>query len=60
VLSAITAIFIGLPVLSLASDFWFGQPAPHVHVYDHHGEDYDKPWWLDRRDRRGKTEAGTN
>jgi cytochrome c biogenesis protein CcdA len=45
VFAAITVIFIGLPVLSLASNFWLGE-TPQLHVYDHLS-------WLDRRDRRG-------
>ncbi len=53
VLAAIMVIFIGLPVLSLASNFWFGETPPQVHVYDHHNEDYDRLSWLDQRDRRG-------
>jgi hypothetical protein len=50
VLAAITVILIGLPVLSLASDFWFGE-TPQLHVHDHHDEDYDRLSWLARRDR---------
>jgi cytochrome c biogenesis protein CcdA len=42
VLAVITVILIGLPVLSLASDFWFGETAPQLHVYDHHDQDYDR------------------
>jgi hypothetical protein len=53
VLAVITGIFIGLPVLSLASNFWFGETPPQVHVYDHYDEDYDRLSWLNRRDRRG-------
>ena len=39
VLAAFTAIFIGLPVLSVASNFWFGEMPPHVHRYNHYDED---------------------
>jgi hypothetical protein len=42
VFATITVILIGLPVLSLASDFWFGETRPQLHVYDHHDEDYDR------------------
>jgi hypothetical protein len=52
VFATITVILIGLPVLSLASDFWFGE-TPQLHVYDHHAEDSDRLSWLDRRERRG-------
>jgi cytochrome c biogenesis protein CcdA len=52
VLAAITVIFIGLPVLSLASNFWFGETSPQGHVHEHYNEDYDRLSWLDRRDRR--------
>jgi cytochrome c biogenesis protein CcdA len=52
VLAAITVIFIGLPVLSLASNFWFGETLPRVHVHDRHDENYDRLSWLDRRDGR--------
>jgi cytochrome c biogenesis protein CcdA len=41
VLAVITVILIGLPVLSLASNFWFGEMPPQVHVYDRN-EDYDR------------------
>jgi hypothetical protein len=37
VLAAFTAIFIGLPVLSLASNFWFGEMPPQIHRYDEDG-----------------------
>jgi hypothetical protein len=57
VLAAITVMLIGLPVLNLASDFWFGETRPQLHVYDHHDEDYDRLSWLDRRDRRGRPNA---
>jgi cytochrome c biogenesis protein CcdA len=60
VMAAITVIFIGLPVLSLASNFWFGESPPQLHVYDHPDEDYDRPSWLDQRDRRGMTKSGNN
>jgi hypothetical protein len=40
VLAVITVIFIGVPVLSLASNFWFGEPL-QIHVYDH-DQDYDR------------------
>ena len=53
VLAVITAIFIGMPVLSLASNFWFGETPPQLHLYDHYNEDHDRLSWLDRRDRRG-------
>jgi hypothetical protein len=53
VLAVITVTLIGLPVLSLASDFWFGETQPQLHVQDHHDKDYDRLSWLDRRDRRG-------
>ncbi len=53
VLAAITVIFIGLPVLSLASDFWSGETLPQVHIFDHYDEDHDRLSWLDRRDRGG-------
>ena len=53
VVGVITVIFIGLPVLSLASNFWFGEPPPQVHVHDHYDTDYDRLSWLDRRERRG-------
>jgi cytochrome c biogenesis protein CcdA len=53
VFAAITLILIGLPVLSLASDFWFGETLPQLHVYDDPDEDYDGLSWLDRRNRRG-------
>ena len=53
VFAAITTIFIGLPVLSLASNFWFGETPPQVHVFDHYDEDHDRLSWADRRDRRG-------
>jgi hypothetical protein len=33
VLAVITVIFIGVPVLSFASNFWFGE-ALQIHVYD--------------------------
>jgi hypothetical protein len=46
VLAAITLIFIGLPVLNLASNFWFGETAPRLHVR------HDERRGLDRRDRR--------
>ena len=36
VLGAITVIFIGLPVLSLASNFWFGEMPPQAHVHDYY------------------------
>lgn len=32
VLATITLIFIGLPILSLASNFWFGETPPRLHV----------------------------
>ena len=47
VFAAITVIFIGLPVLSLASDFWLGETPPQVHVFDHHDEGYERLSWLD-------------
>jgi hypothetical protein len=50
VLAVVTAIFIGLPVLSLASNFWFGETSPQVHVHDYYDEDHDRLSWLDRRD----------
>ena len=50
VLAVVTAVFIGLPVLSLASNFWFGETSPQVHVHDHYDEDHDRLSWLDRRD----------
>ena len=50
VLAVITVIFIGLPVLSLASNFWFGEPL-QIHVHDH-DEDYDR-LSLDRRNHKG-------
>jgi hypothetical protein len=53
VLVAITVIVIGLPILSLASNFWFGETPPQVHVFDHYDEDPERLSWLDRRDRRG-------
>jgi cytochrome c biogenesis protein CcdA len=53
VLAAIMVILIGLPVLSLASNFWFGEATPQVHVYDHYDDDHDRLSWVDRRDRRG-------
>jgi hypothetical protein len=34
VLAVVTAVFIGLPVLSLASNFWFGEMPPKVQVHD--------------------------
>jgi hypothetical protein len=34
VLAVVTAIFIGLPILSLASNFWFGETTPQIHVHD--------------------------
>lgn len=37
-LAAMTAILIGLPVLSLASNFWFGETQ-----LVHHDEDYGSP-----------------
>jgi hypothetical protein len=52
VFATITAIFIGLPVLNLASHFWFGETRPQIHGYDHSDEDYERLSWLDRRDRR--------
>jgi hypothetical protein len=37
VLAVITVIFIGVPVLSLAANFWFGEmPPPQLHAYDRH------------------------
>jgi hypothetical protein len=36
VLATITVVFIGLPVLNLASKFWFGETPPQLHV--HHDE----------------------
>ena len=38
VLAVIMAIIIGLPVLSLASNFWFGETPPQVDFYDHYDE----------------------
>jgi cytochrome c biogenesis protein CcdA len=52
VLAVVTAIFIGLPVLSLASNFWFGEMPPQVHVHEHYNDDYERLLWLDRRDGR--------
>ena len=42
VLVVISVILIGLPVLSLASNFWFGETPPQVHVCDHYDRDYDQ------------------
>jgi hypothetical protein len=53
VLAAITVIFIGLPVLSLASNFWLGETPPQVRVSNHYDEGYDRLSRLDRRDRTG-------
>ena len=53
VLAVITVIFIGLPVLSLASNFWFRETPPQLHAYDHYDEDYDRLSWLNRRNRSG-------
>ena len=53
VFAAIMVILIGLPVLSLASNFWFGETPPRVNVFDHYDEDHDRLSWVDRRDRRG-------
>jgi cytochrome c biogenesis protein CcdA len=52
VLAVITMIFIGLPILSLASNFWFGETTPQVHLYDHYDGDHDRLALFDRRDRR--------
>jgi polyferredoxin len=52
VLAVVMAIFIGLPVLSLASNFWFGETTPQVHVNDHYDDDHDRLSWLNRRDGR--------
>jgi hypothetical protein len=57
VLAVVTAIFIGLPVLSLASNFWFGEMPPKVHVHDQYDEDHDRLSWLDRRGRRSPNRA---
>ena len=48
VLAVITVILIGLPVLSMASNFWFGETPPQVQVYDQ--QDYGELSWLHRRD----------
>jgi len=48
VLAVVTAIIIGLPVLSLASNFWFGESPPQVHVHEQYEGDYDRLSWLDR------------
>ena len=53
VLAVITAMLIGLPVLSLASNFWFGETPPQLHAFDHYDEDYDRLAWLNRRNRSG-------
>jgi len=53
VLAVITAMLIGLPVLSLASNFWFGETPPQLHAFDHYDEDYDRLSWLNRRNRSG-------
>jgi hypothetical protein len=47
VFAAITAIFIGLPVLNLASNFWFGEAPPQVHVHDQYDKHYEGLSWLD-------------
>jgi len=60
VLAVVTAIFIGLPILSLASNFWFGETTPQVHVHDQCEEDHDRPSWLDRRDRRRSPNRAAN
>ena len=52
VFATITVIFIGLPVLNLASHFWFGETRPQIRGYHHSDEDYEQLSWLDRRDRR--------
>jgi hypothetical protein len=52
VLAVITMIFIGLPILSLASNFWFGETTPQVHRYDPYDGDHDRLALFDRRDRR--------
>jgi hypothetical protein len=49
VLSVNMAIFIGMPVLSLASNFWFGETTPpQIHVYDCSDGDRHRLSWLDR------------
>jgi hypothetical protein len=44
VLVVVTAVFIGLPVLSLASNFWFGETTPQIHVHEQTDEGHDRLW----------------
>ncbi len=60
VLAVVTAIFIGLPVLSLASNFWFGEMPPKVHVDDQCDENHDRLSWLDRREPRRSPNRAVN
>jgi len=60
VLAVFTAILIGLPVLNLASNFWFGEAPPQVHVHEQYDKDHDRLSWLDRGGDKGSPNRAAN
>lgn len=59
VLGVVTTIFIGLPVLNLASNFWFGEAPPQLRVHDQYDKGYER-LSLDRRDGNRSANRAAN
>ncbi len=60
VLGVVTTIFIGLPVLNLASNFWFGEAPPQVRVHDQHDKGHERLSLLDRPDGKRSANRAAN
>ena len=60
VLAVVTTVIIGLPVLSLASNFWFGETPPQVHVHEQYDGDDNRLSWLNQRDGRRSPKRAAN